>query len=315
VLDTSGPLAETYAVLVVHRGAIVAERYRGVLEHWGGDPEPIVMNTRLRSWSMAKSMLHAIVGILVGEGRLDPQARADVAAWSDPADPRHAITLQDLLEMRDGLAWAEDYVDAGVSDVIEMLFGSGADDVAAFAAAKPLRHEPGAVFNYSSGTTNIVAGLVADLVGRGDAFATFLHERLFDRIGMRTAAPGFDLAGTWVASSYVHATARDFARFGLLYLRDGVWDGERVLPEGWVDHARRLRSIDPDDGKGYGAQWWVTGDEHGTFWANGYEGQSVLVSPALDLVVVRLGRTDASRSPDLLAWRRDVVDAFAASGR
>ena len=102
---------------------------------------------------------------------------------------------------------------------------------------------------------------------------------------MTTAQPTLDAAGLWVASSYVHATAEDFARFGYLYLRDGMWDGTRILPEGWVDTGRRLRSIDPDDGRGYGWQWWVTGDEHGTFWANGYEGQSILVSPANDLVV------------------------------
>jgi CubicO group peptidase (beta-lactamase class C family) len=185
--------------------------------------------------------------------------------------------------------------------------------VAAYATARPLAVEPGTVFNYSSGTSNVIAALVAELVGRGDATVAFLRERLFHPIGMRSATPGLDDAGTWVASSYVHATARDFARFGLLYLRDGMWDGTRLLPAGWVDHARRLRSIDPDDGRGYGAHWWVTGDEHGSFWANGYEGQSVLVSPALDLVVVRLGRTDASHSADLLAWRRAVVDAFAAA--
>jgi CubicO group peptidase (beta-lactamase class C family) len=262
---------------------------------------------------MAKSMLHAAVGILVGDGRLDPAARAEVDAWADPADPRHPITLQQLLEMRDGLAWAEDYVDAGVSDVIEMLFGSGADDVAAFAATRPLAATPGTVFNYSSGTTNVLAGVVRDTVGCGDATTAFLRDRLFAPIGMTSAVPGLDAAGTWVASSYVHATARDFARFGYLYLRDGEWEGTRILPVGWVDHGRRLRSIDPDDGKGYGAQWWVTGDEHGSFWANGYEGQSVLVCPGLDLVVVRLGRTDAGHSPDLFAWRRAVVEAFAAA--
>jgi CubicO group peptidase (beta-lactamase class C family) len=313
MFDDGGPLAVTYAVVVVHRGAIVAERYAGLLEHWGGEPEPVEATTPLRSWSMAKSMLHATVGILAGDRRIDPAARARVAAWSDPADPRHPITLQQLLEMRDGLAWAEDYVDAGGSDVIEMLFGSGHADVAAYATTRPLAVEPGTAFNYSSGTSNVIASLVGDLVGRGDATVDFLRERLFDPIGMRSARPGLDDAGTWVASSYVHATARDFARFGLLYLRDGMWDGTRVLPQGWVDHARRLRSIDPDDGKGYGAHWWVTGDEHGSFWANGYEGQSVLVSPSLDLVVVRLGRTDASHSADLLAWRRAVVDAFAAA--
>jgi CubicO group peptidase (beta-lactamase class C family) len=313
VFDESGPLAQTYAVVVVHHGTIVAERYAGVLEHWGGEPEPVERTTRLRSWSMAKSMLHATVGLLVGDGLLDPAARAGVAAWSDPADPRQAITLEQLLAMRDGLRWAEDYVDAGVSDVIEMLFGSGASDVAAFAAARPLAAEPGTVFNYSSGTSNVIAAIVRDLVGPGDAMQAFLYDRLFEPIGMRSAVPGLDDAGTWVASSYVHATARDFARFGFLYLRDGIWDGRRILPAGWVDHARLLRSVDPDDGKGYGAQWWITGDEHGSFWANGYEGQSVLVSPGLDLVVVRLGRTDASHSRDLFAWRRAVVEAIAAT--
>ena len=130
---------------------------------------------------------------------------------------------------------------------------------------------------------------------------------------MSTAQPTLDAAGLWVASSYVHATAEDFARFGYLYLRDGVWDGIRVLPEGWVDTGRRLRSIDPDDGRGYGWQWWVTDDAHGTFWANGYEGQSILVSPANDLVAVRIGRTQAANGPNLFEWRARLVDAFAGA--
>jgi CubicO group peptidase (beta-lactamase class C family) len=312
MFDDNGPLATTYAVVVVHRCTIVAERYAGVLEHWGGDPETIGPGTRLRSWSMAKSMLHAVVGILASDGRLDPQSRAAVTPWSDPADPRHDITVEQMLAMRDGLDWNEDYVEARGSDVIEMLFGAGGDDMAAFAAARPLAAPPDTVFNYSSGTSNIVSGIVRDLVGAGEAMEQFLRDRLFGPIGMTSAVPGMDPAGTWVASSYVDATARDFARFGLLYLRDGVWDGTRVLPEGWVDHARRRRSVDPDNGRGYGSHWWITGDEHGSFWANGYEGQSVLVCPALDLVLVRLGRTDASHSDDLFEWRRAVVDAFAA---
>ena len=127
---------------------------------------------------------------------------------------------------------------------------------------------------------------------------------------MTTADPRFDDAGTWIASSYVCATARDMARFGLLYLRDGMWDGIRMLPEGWVDHARRARSVDPDDGRCYGAHWWVTGDDLGTFWANGYEGQSITVCPALDLVVVRLGKSTKEQYPALVDWRPRMVDAF-----
>jgi CubicO group peptidase (beta-lactamase class C family) len=298
----------TYAVLVVHRGVIVAERYEGALPNWVGDPIPVHADTPLLSWSMAKSMLHAAVGILVGDGRLAVHAPGLVPEWTDE---RAAITLPDLLEMRDGLAWSEDYVEAGGSQVIEMLFGEGQHDVGAFARARAAAVPPGTRFNYSSGTSNIVSGIVADVVGRGDAYTAFLRDRLFAPIGMTSAQATLDASGLWVASSYVHATARDFARFGYLYLRDGHWDGTRVLPEGWVDTARRLRSIDPDDGRGYGRQWWVTADDHGTFWANGYEGQSILVSPGNDLVVVRIGRTDASRGADLFEWRARMVDAVA----
>jgi CubicO group peptidase (beta-lactamase class C family) len=301
----------TYAVVVVHRGRIVAERYVNALPNWVGDPIPVDAETPLLSWSMAKSMLHAAVGIVVGDGRLDVDAPGLVPEWVD--DERAAITFPDLLAMRDGLAWNEDYVDAGGSQVIEMLFGEGHEDVGAFARARRAAVAPDTRFNYSSGTTNVVSGIVADVVGRGDAYTAFLRERLFEPIGMRTAEPTLDASGLWVASSYVHATAEDFARFGYLYLRDGVWDGRRILPEGWVDTGRRLRSIDPDDGRGYGWQWWVTHDEHGTFWANGYEGQSILVSPANDLVVVRCGNTDSAHGPELFDWRARVVDAFAAA--
>lgn len=301
----------TYAVVVVHEGRIVAERYGGALPNWVGDPIPVTPTTPLLSWSMAKSMLHAVVGMLVGDGRLDLAAGGLVPEWTD--DERAAITLPDLLAMRDGLAWNEDYVDAGGSQVIDMLFGEGAEDVGAFARTRPLAVAPDTRFNYSSGTTNVISGIVADVVGRGDPYVTFLRERLFAPIGMTTAVPTLDATGLWVASSYVHATAEDFARFGYLHLRDGTWGGRRLLPEGWVDGGRRLRSIDPDNGRGYGWQWWVTGDEHGTFWANGYEGQSIMVSPANDLVVVRIGRTDASHGLDLHEWRGRVVDAFAGA--
>jgi CubicO group peptidase (beta-lactamase class C family) len=305
-----GPLARTYAVVVIHRGRLVAERYGGELAHWDRPDETVEATTPLLSWSMAKSMLHAVVGMLVAEGRLDPEAQASVPQWRDGADPRRAITLDHLLTMRDGLDFVEDYVDAGRSDVIEMLYGSGAADTAAFAAERPLAAAPGKRFNYSSGTSNVVSGIVARLLGPGGPYEAFLRDRLFEPLGMTSARPGFDDAGTWVASSYVHATARDFARFGLLYLRDGVWEGRRLLPEGWVDHARRDRSVDATSGNHYGAHWWVVDDEHGSFWANGYEGQSILVSPGADLVVARLGKTPAERYPELKRWRADMVRAF-----
>ena len=313
--DPVGVLAQTYAVVVVHRGVLVAERYGGTLAHFDRPEEPVGRSTALLSWSMAKSMLHAVVGVLVAEGRLSPFERAPVAAWAAPDDPRRAITLAHLLSMRDGLDFVEDYVDDRVSDVISMLFGPGQHDMAAFAADRPLAAAPGERFNYSSGATNIISGLVADMVGRGDAYRRFVEERLFAPLAMCSGRPGLDGAGTWVASSYVHATARDFAKFGLLYLRDGMAGGRRLLPEGWVDGARTPRSVDPSDGARYGWHWWVVDDGLGTFRAAGYEGQSITVCPAHDLVVVRLGKTPAERAGGLARWRGAMVASFAPLAR
>ncbi len=313
--DPAGPLEDTYAVIVVQGGKLVYERYGGALPQWEGPGKPVRPETPLLSWSMAKSMLHAAVGLLVGEGRLDPDAQARVPQWQSAGDPRGSITLQQLLEMRDGLAFVEEYENPDTSDVLQMLYGGGEADMADFAADRPLAAAPGSLFHYSTGTSVIVSGIVAREIGPGEPYRRFLAERLFDPIGMRSASPGFDAAGTWVAGSYVHATARDYARFGLLYLRDGVWQDRRLLPEGWVDHGRRPRSVDPDDGHLYGSHWWTRDEPLGTFWAAGHEGQYLDISPALDLVVVRLGRTDAEHSPVLRAWRDDVIDKFRGSHR
>ena len=312
VFDDGGLLARSFAVLVVHGGRLVAERYQGALEHFDRPPTPVTAETTLLSWSMAKSMLHAVVGMLVADGQLALDAPAAVPEWADPGDPRHAITLRQLLAMRDGLDFAEDYVDGELSDTIEMLFGAGQADMAHFAADRPLVAPPGTRFNYSSGTSNIISGIVARAVGPGESYARFLHGRLFGPLGMTSADPEFDEAGTWVASSSMYATARDYARFGLLYLRDGVWDGIRLLPAGWVDYGRTWVSEDPDDASPYGAHWWgVAGDTLGTFRASGYEGQSITLCPALDLMVVRLGKTPHEREPNLIPWRAAMVRAFA----
>ena len=303
----------TYAVAVVQGSRLLAQRYGGKLEHWDRPHEPVEPSTRLLSWSMAKSMLHAVVGMLVAEGRLSLDGPAPVPVWADPGDERHAITLDHMLAMRDGLAFSEVYDDTGQSDVIEMLFGAGQADMAHFAADRPLAHTPDTVFNYSSGTSNIISGTVARAVGPGEPYERFLRDRLFGPLGMRSAQPRFDDAGTFTASSSVYATALDYLRFGLLYLRDGVWDGTRLLPEGWVDHGRRIRSYDPDEDRWFGAHWWSVGDDLGTFWASGYEGQSLMLCPPLDLMVVRLGRSpEDQHNPNLAAWRAAMVDAFRA---
>jgi CubicO group peptidase (beta-lactamase class C family) len=314
-----GPLAETFAVIVVQHGRVIVERYQGALEHFDRPPTRVTADTPLLSWSMAKSMLHAVVGLLVGDGRLDLDAPAAVPEWAEDDDPRHAITLRQMLAMRDGLDFVEDYDDDRTSDVIRMLFGDGQADMAHFAADRPLTAPPGERFNYSSGTSNIISGVAARTVGPGESYARFLHGRLFGPLGMTSADPEFDEAGTWVASSFLRASARDYARFGLLYLRDGMWDGVRLLPAGWVDYGRTMVSIDdPEDPSPYGAHWLGVRGETldtlnpgGTFRASGYEGQTITICPALDLIVVRLGKTAHEREDFLVPWRAAMVQAFA----
>ncbi len=159
----------------------------------------------------------------------------------------------------------------------------------------------------------VISGVVARALGPGGPYRSYLDDRLFGRLGMSSASATFDDAGTWVAGSFVHATARDFARFGLFYLRDGTWGGRRLLPEGWVDSGRRPRSVDPDDGHLYGHHWWTRDDPLGTFWAAGHDGQYIDLVPGLDLVIVRLGRTGPDRTPALRAWRDQVINAFQGS--
>lgn len=309
------------ALVVDVGGEVVAERY-GVQPATPFGPSAAVdAETPLVSWSMAKSITHAAVGVLVGDGRLDPAAPAPVSSWRGTAKER--ITLQQLLEMRSGLRFVEDYVDAGVSHCIEMLFGSGHDDTAAYAADLPLDHEPGKVWNYSSGTTNIVSRIVGDLVDgvqggdldparRRAAMERFLRERVFSPAGMASARPVFDAAGTFIGSSYVHAPAREFARFGRWYLRRGVGiDGRRSLPEGWTDHGRKRSAVDTETGFEYGAHWWRWPDLPGSLAAHGYEGQYTLVVPDRDLVLVHLGKYPAARRTWLEARLRELVAAVA----
>jgi CubicO group peptidase (beta-lactamase class C family) len=305
------PAAEgiTLGFVLVRHGEVVLERY-GVQPGNLFQPEDIAVgpDTPLISWSTAKSMVHAAVGVLVGDGRLDPAEPAAVPAWA--GTQKGAITLLDLLEMRSGLRFVESYVEGEPSHCLDMLFGDGADDHAAYAAALPLDHAPGTVWNYSSGTTNIICRILGDLVGReGEpAMRAFLDQRLFGPAGMPDADPRFDAAGTWVGSSYVHAPARQFARFGELYLNDGMAGGTRVLPGGWVDHARTVVAHDPETGFGYGRHWWTWPDQPGSLAAHGYEGQYVVVLPERDAVLVHLGKTESSVRDRLVARLRRIIE-------
>jgi CubicO group peptidase (beta-lactamase class C family) len=299
-------LGRTNAVVIVQRGAIVAERYRRDV-----DPDRAFI-----SWSMAKSITSALIGILVRQGRLDVSQPIPVKEWGT-GDPRRRITIDQLLRMTDGLRFreAEHLGDGSVryypeheSDVIPMLFGAGKDDVAGFAATLPYQVEPEQRWNYNSGASNLLSRLVRETVGGGEAeMRAFMHRELFDRIGMKTADPRFDAAGNFIGSSTCYCSARDFARFGTLYLRDGVWDGERILPEGWVDYSR---APTPQSEGLYGAHFWVIPGSLGLFYCSGAFGQRILISPKLDLVVVRLGITAPEKVAAAIRYCKELVDVF-----
>jgi CubicO group peptidase (beta-lactamase class C family) len=299
-------LRRTRAILVVQDGCIVAERYAQGFDE----------TTRFSGWSMTKSVLGALVGVLVGEGRLSLRDVELMPAWRQP-DPRAAIALEDLLRMRSGLGFSEEYENL-TSDVIEMLFNQ--EDAAAYAASRPLIAPPGTQWSYSSGTTNILSAITRRTVGDA-AFPSWPRRALFAPLGMSSALMEPDASGTFVASSFMLATARDWARFGQLYLQDGVWDGQRLLPEKWVSFSTTPTPQSP--GGIYGAHWWLgLKPELGggtaaaarlptdAFFAVGHEAQVLTVIPSRRLVVVRLGLSiyiDAWNHASFLSELLDVV--------
>ena len=299
------------ATLVVHRGAIVVEQYGVQPDTAFGPGGPVDRDTTLISWSMAKSMTQAVLAIVIDELGIDVDAPVDIAEWA--SDERRNITLRQLLQMRDGLDFIEDYLidEAGnsVSDVINMLFGSGADDVATYARSRPLKNEPGNVWSYSSGTTNIICSLLRQYIGGGDV-AELLKQRIFDVLGMTSATGRSDTAGNFIGSSYVYATARDFAKFGYLFLRGGQWEGQQLIPREWVEAARVQHASDHDSDHGYGLQWWIWKSLAGCMSAQGYEGQRIIVMPDRDLVVVHLGKWVAETAPALDRHLLTLIQGF-----
>jgi hypothetical protein len=282
-----GRIRHTTAVVIAHDGRLVAERYR----------DGYSKATPMLSWSMAKSVIATLIGIEVGDGGLALHDRAPVPEWSRPDDPRHAITLDHLLRMSSGLAWDETY--GATNDVARMLFTK--PDVGAYAAAKPLAAPPDSVWLYSSGTSNVVARIFRDLHG-GDLAAQvrFARARLFDAADITSAIFEADASGSFIGSSFAFMSARDWARFVELHRNDGVWNGRRILPEGWV---RYVTTPTPKASQGeYGAHWWLNAgakdDPSQRMWpklppdtyaATGHNGQYALVVPSAKLVVVRLG--------------------------
>lgn len=313
-------LGSTYGFAAVHRGRLVVERYgeRVVQDLRGLDDDPpfesLDASSELLSWSMAKSITSLAVGIAVADGRLSATDPVDDPQWQEDGDPRAAITWHDLLTMRPGLAWREEYVLSDgddLPDVITMLFGDGKADMAAFAASFPPVAAPGTpeAFTYSSGTTNIVAGNLQRVLGLdATAMDAYLRERITNPLGITTWRADYDEAGTFIGSSYVWLTLRDWARFGLLTLRGGSWDGTEIVPSAWMDDARTARSWDEDIL--HGAHWWTWDQDQMPFGAHGFEGQRVIAFPTRDLVLIRLGRTDQSNTSQLNAHLTRIAACF-----
>jgi CubicO group peptidase (beta-lactamase class C family) len=294
----------TRAMVVVHNGRIVAERYA----------PGFTSETPLIGWSMTKTVINALVGVLVKEGHLAIDRPVPIPEWQAAGDPRHAITLDHLLRMSSGLKFDESAWNP-VSDVTVMLLGR--PDAGLYAAGKSLATVPGTTWQYSSGTTNIISRALRAVINDDARYAEFPRRALFDRIGMSSALIEADASGAFIGSSFGYATARDWARLGMLYVNDGVWKEERILPEGWVAYTRSPAAADPL--KRYGAHVWLkVADEYSgdavlpadAFHAIGHAGQFVTMIPSAHLVVVRLGLTRYPDAWDHTAFVREVLMAL-----
>ena len=283
-----------FAFMVLHKGIPVAEAYKPGFNK----------DTRLLSWSMAKSVTNALVGIRAYDSTLSITDSELLTQWPDD---RKDITLENLMQMQSGLTWNEDY---GIrSDVTVMLHCE--PDLAQFAFSQPLEYDPGTHWYYSSGTTNIVSYILRQQFENDDDYYAYPHEELFYRIGITDAVFETDETGTLVGSSYLYMTARDYARFALLYMNDGMFNGKRILPEGWVDYT--VIPASDSDGQ-YGSFFWLNRDggidsaPEDMFMCIGHDGQRIFMIPSRELIVVVLGY-----SPDnTMDFNKLIGDIIAA---
>lgn len=287
---------QTTSIIVIHRDTLIAERYA----------PPFTRDMAQLGWSMTKSWMNAFAGILVKDGLISIEKDHLFPEWKN--DHRKDIKLKHLLNMVSGLEWNEDY--ATVSDATRMLYYS--EDVSSIALSKPLTFEPGIEWYYSSGTTNLLSRYYRNVLGNESTYLTFLKQRLFDKLNMSSAFIETDESGTMIGSSYGYATPRDWAKFGLLYLHDGLWQGQRILPEGWVDYSKTV--VDGSKGK-YGAQFWLNQNgvqypdaPHDMIIADGFLGQYVFVIPSYDVVIVRMGTGKAGFDENM--FLKNVLSAI-----
>ena len=287
-----------FAFVVIHKGVPVAEAYKPQFNQ----------KTRFLSWSMAKSFVNAMIGILVKQGKVDIMKPTGLDEWKN--DERSKITLNNLMQMQSGLKWNEDY--GNRSDVTLMLHCES--DMGHFAMDRPMAYPAGTHWYYSSGATNIVSYLIRKKFSNDSLYYVFANNKLFNKIGAPDAVLEVDPTGTRIGSSYLYATTRDYARFGLLFENDGVFNGERILPEGWVKYTTTVASAS----KGiYGSFFWLNWGRslpsapEDMFACDGHDGQHIYILPTQKLVVVVLGYSPTSKGGmDTNGLLKDILGAL-----
>ncbi|WP_396155010.1 serine hydrolase domain-containing protein [Flavobacterium macrobrachii] len=266
----------TRSVIVIYKNKIIAEKYA----------DGFNKNSRILGWSMTKSLTATYFGILQKQGKFDIMKPAPIAEWK--SDERSKITTNDLLHMNSGLEWEENY--SKICDATKMLFIE--EDMTESQINKPLVGKPNNTWNYSSGTTNLLSGILRKQFKTHQEYLDFWYSSLFDKIGMHSALTEVDMAGNFVGSSYGWATTRDWAKFGLLYLHKGNWNGEQIFDESWAKYVATPTNTSSGQ---YGAQFWLNAGGRfpsapkEMFYASGYQGQMVAIFPSHDLVIVRMG--------------------------
>jgi CubicO group peptidase (beta-lactamase class C family) len=294
---TYGQGSETTAVVVVRNGRIVSEQYRPDLN----------MHSSQRTWSVGKSIAGSVVGAAVQQGLIDVAAPAPVPEWQRAGDPRRLITTDHLLRMASGL-----HSDHAGNRTDALYFGGVA--VADQAAGWPLVAKPGTAFRYANNDTVLAIRGLQHSLGDGEKSLRFPFESLLWKIGMTRTVPETDWRGHFVMSSQVWTTARDLARLGLLYVNNGMWNGERILPADWRQYVARHGAAQPPSGFGYGATWWTFPTDSGlpgdAIVAQGNRGQYVVVIPSRDLVIVRRGFDGTGMNFNVSKFTQDMLAAF-----
>ncbi|WP_426094274.1 serine hydrolase domain-containing protein [Flavobacterium sp. DSR2-3-3] len=278
--DTKGQIKKrTRSLLVIYKDKIIAEKY-----DTGFDK-----NSKLLGWSMTKSITSTMFGILQKQGKYDIDKPAPIAEWKN--DERKIITTNDLLHMNSGLEWEEQY--DKICDATQMLFQ--AEDMTRVQLEKPAAFKPNTHWNYSSGTTNLLSGILRKQFKTHQEYLDFWYSALIDKIGMNSMVIETDMTGNYVGSSYGWATTRDWSKFGLLYLHKGNWNGEQIFNENWVKYT--ATPTNTSNGR-YGAHFWLNAGGHfpdvprDMYYCSGFQGQMVAIVPSLDLVIVRMGLTE-----------------------